>query len=56
MDTLQQVNDRYYYELSVLDIERMSLDEYIRTYYIPVHELNEQTGTIELIGYDRQVH
>lgn len=55
MNTLQQVKDTYYYELACLDIERrMNLDEYIREYYIPVHELCEEDGSINLIGYDRK--
>lgn len=52
---LQAVKDQYYYELANLDIERrMTLDEYIREYYVPVYELEENTYTTTLIGYDRK--
>lgn len=56
MNTLQQVKDNYYSDLAFGIIERMSLDEYVRTYYVLVHELTEQACCINLIGYERQAH
>ncbi len=50
MVSLQDIKDRYYYELAILNKERMSLNQYIKAHYISVYEL--RSG--KLIGYERK--
>lgn len=49
MCTLQNIKDQYYHDLAVLDIMRMSLDEYIKEYYVQCYD-----AQLNFIGYERR--
>lgn len=49
MYTLQNIKDQYYADLANGDIERRSLEEYIREEYIPCYD-----DELNFMGWDKK--